>query len=670
MTTRDIVERAEKLRSEIRRHDHLYYDQAEPVISDFEYDRLFAELKTIEAVHPELVTEDSPTLRVGGLPLEGLDQVEHAFPMLSLDNTYSIAELGAWYERVSRALGNDPDGLAAELKIDGVSISLVYQEGRLVRAVTRGDGRAGDDVTANARTIRSVPLVLDEGPARMEVRGEVYMPRSVFVRLNRERRARGEAEFANPRNATAGSIRLLDSRETASRRLAVWCYQLVHAEGREGTSHVDDLQWLEGLGFPVSPGYSRCRDLGEVEVLIERWADERSDFDFDTDGAVVKVDRLSEREMLGTTARAARWAVAFKYPPEGRQTTVKDIVVQVGRTGVLTPVAELEPVLIAGSTVARATLHNFDEVERLDVRCGDTVWVAKGGEVIPKVVGVVSAERPADTTPVVRPERCPSCLSEVKRVDDEVALRCENPTCPAVLGARLRHFVSRGAMEIEGLGEQSLQLLTAEGLISDLASLWDLKHEDLSGLPGWGDLSAANLIQQIDAARSRSLRRVIFALGIPHVGERAAGLLARRWKTLGGLEKARPEDLEAIDGIGPVIAASVVEWFQVLENKGLVGRLVEHGINPEESGDSSEGQGPLRGLTFVITGTLSRSRREIKAYLEERGATVASSVSGKTSFLLAGTDAGSKIEKARKLGVRVVDEQELQLVVANGGKGA
>lgn len=670
MTTIDIVERVERLRTEIRRHDSLYYDKAEPVISDFEYDQLFAELREIEAAHPELMSEDSPTLRVGGLPLEGLEQVEHAVPMLSLDNTYSVAELGAWHDRVSRALGHEPRGLTAELKIDGVSISLVYHERRLVRAVTRGDGRVGDDVTANARTIRSLPLVLNEGPARMEIRGEVYMPRSVFALLNRERRARGEAEFANPRNATAGSIRLLDSREAAARRLAVWCYQLVQAEGHEGTSHVDDLQFLEKLGFPVSPGYSRCQDLGEVEALIERWSDERSSFDFETDGAVVKVDRLEERETLGATARAARWAVAFKYPPEGRQTTIRDIVVQVGRTGVLTPVAELEPVLIAGSTVARATLHNFDEVERLDVRRGDTVWVAKGGEVIPKVVGVVSTERPEDATPVVRPERCPSCNSEVKRVDDEVAIRCDNPVCPAVFGARLRHFVSRGAMEIEGLGEQSLHLLTAEGLVTDVASLWDLKHDMLAGLPGWGDLSAANLVQQIDAARNRSLRRLIFALGIPHVGERAAGLLSRRFGTLGHLERAQAEDLEAIDGIGPVIAASVVGWFMESANTRLIGRLVEHGVNPEEDADLSDGQGALEGLTFVITGTLSKSRREFKAYLEGLGATVAGSVSGKTSFLLAGEDAGSKIEKARKLGVNVVDEQGLQLLIDGGGKEA
>ncbi len=670
MTVGDVVARLAELRTKIRRHDHLYYGKAEPEISDFEYDRLFVELKELEAAHPELMSVDSPTLRVGGMPLEGLEQVEHSVPMLSLDNTYSTVELGTWYERVTRSLGHPPDGLAAELKIDGVSISLVYDEGRLVRAVTRGDGTLGDDITANARTIRSLPLVLEQGPARLEVRGEVFMPRSVFSRLNLERRARGEAEFANPRNATAGSIRLLDSRVAAARRLAVWCYQLVEAEGREGVSHVEDLQSLEEWGFPVSPGFSRCEDLSEVEALIGRWSHERADFDFETDGVVVKVDRLEERNALGATGRAVRWAVAFKYPPEGRMTKVRDIVIQVGRTGVLTPVAELEPVSIAGSTVSRATLHNFDEVERLDVRRGDTVWVAKGGEVIPKVVGVVSSERPAETTSVVRPLQCPSCGADVSRIDGEVALRCGNPICPAVLGSRLRHFVSRGAMEIEGLGEQSLELLTAKGLVTDAASLWDLDQEALAGLPGWGELSASNLIRQIDDARNRPFRRLVFALGMPHVGERAAGLLAGRFGTLTRLGEADLDDLEAIAGIGPVIALSVLSWFRTAANQELVNRLIQRGVDPVEAAGVESGGGPLEGMVFVITGKLSEPRRDVKARLEAWGATVVSSVSSKTSFLLAGDDAGSKVEKARKLNVEVVDEQGLQRLIDGGSEEA
>jgi len=665
-----VAARLAELRAEIRRHDDLYYVRAEPEVSDFEYDRLFAELQELEAAHPDLISVDSPTLRVGGVPLDGLRQVEHSVPMLSLDNTYSISELGAWYDRVARSLGHPPEALAAELKIDGVSISLVYDEGRLTRAVTRGDGTVGDDITANARTIRSLPLVLEKGPAHFEVRGEVFMPRSVFARLNLARRTRGEAEFANPRNATAGSIRLLDSRVAATRRLAVWCYQLVGAEGHEGTSHIEDLRCLEEWGFPVGPGFGRCEDLAEVETLIERWSKERADFDFETDGVVIKVDRLEDRKILGATGRAVRWAVAFKYPPEGRTTKVRDIVIQVGRTGVLTPVAELEPVLIAGSTVSRATLHNFDEVERLDVRRGDTVWVAKGGEVIPKVVGVVGTERPAGTTPVTRPVQCPTCGADVSRIDGEVALRCSNQVCPAVLGSRLRHFVSRGAMEIEGLGEQSLELLTAKGLVTDAASLWELDQETLALLPGWGEISALNLVGQIDDARNRPLRRLVFALGIPHVGERAAGLLAGRFGSLAGLGEADLDDFEAIAGIGPVIALSVHSWFRTEANQELVKRLIRSGVDPVETVGMESRDGPLEGLIFVITGKLSEPRRDIKARLEALGATVASSVSGKTSYLLAGDDAGSKITKARKLNVEVVDEQGLRQLIDGGREEA
>ncbi len=663
MTRTDIPARIDELRTQIRRHDSLYYDRAAPEISDFEYDRLFAELKELEAAHPELMAEDSPTLRVGGTPLEGLNQVEHSVPMLSLDNTYSIGELVDWHHRVSRMLGHPPDGLAAELKIDGVSISLVYEDRTLVRAVTRGDGRVGDDVTANVRTLRSVPLRLDRGPASMEIRGEVYMPRSVFAHLNRERRSRGEAEFANPRNATAGSIRLLDSRQAARRRLSVWCYQLVQAEGHQTDGHVADLRCLEEWGFPVCPGYSRCRDLDEVESLIERWSEERAEFDFETDGVVVKVDRYEERELLGATGRAVRWAVAFKYPPEGRMTVVRDIVIQVGRTGVLTPVAELEPVLIAGSTVARATLHNFDEVERLDVRPGDTVWVAKGGEIIPKVVGVVTSKRPNGTQPVARPLVCPACGAEVHQVGDEVALRCGNPVCPAIQKSRLRHFVARGAMEIEGLGEQSLDLLIEKGLITDAASLWDLEPEELAELPGWGELSAANLRREIDDARSRPFHRLVFGLGIPHVGERAARLLAKRFPSLDRLAGAARDELEVIDGIGPVIADSVVSWFDSPENQDLVNRMVERGVNPVEAPKEESDAGLLEGLVVVLTGKLSDPRPRVKERLEALGAKVSSSVSGKTSYLVAGEDAGSKVEKARKLGVEVIDEQGLQALI-------
>lgn len=661
-----VADRMAWLRDEIRRHDDLYYQKAAPEISDFEYDQLFAELKALEADHPDLVAADSPTLRVGGAPLDGLVEVAHAVPMLSLDNTYSLDELRAWYDRVGRGLGHPPSGLAAELKIDGVSISLTYEDRCLVRAVTRGDGRLGDDVTTNVRTIRSVPLRLETGPDRLEVRGEVFMSRSVFNELNRARTDRGESPFANPRNATAGSIRLLDSREAASRRLAVWCYQLILGGTVEDRTHSGDLEDLRAWGFPVSPGSARYRDIDAVEVAIDRWGRERADLDFETDGVVVKVDRLDEQQRLGATARAVRWAVAFKFPPEGRTTRVKDIIVQVGRTGVLTPVAELEPVLVAGSTVSRATLHNFDEVERLDVRPGDTVWVAKGGEVIPKVVGVVTTERDPDSEPVARPERCPVCDRPVEHVEGEVALRCTNNGCPSVLAARLRHFVSRGAMEIEGLGEQTLDQLTREGLVTDAASLWDLDSEALAELPGWGEVSAAKVIREIDEARSRPLHRLVFALGIAHVGERGARLLADRFKSLDGLARATEEAIVGIDGIGPVMARSVAGWFGSEAGRDLVGRLVERGVDPVEADAPEADERPLDGRTVVITGTLSVPRRTMKEHLEALGATVSGSVSSKTAFLLAGEGGGAKRDRAAELGVRVVDEGELDGFIERG----
>lgn len=652
--------RVEWLRREIRRHDRLYYVEARPEISDLEYDRLFAELVELEERYPELVTPDSPTQRVGGEPLPELEQVEHAVPMLSLENTYDLAELADWYGRVTRQLGHEPDGLTAELKIDGVSISLIYEGGRLARAVTRGDGRVGEDVTANARTIRALPLVLDSDLPLVEVRGEVYMPRSVFERLNRERRAEGLPPFANPRNATAGSIRLLDPRETARRGLGVWCYQVARIEGRRLERHSEAMELLRELGFPVNPGFTRCAGLPEAEAFIAEWEDRRRELDFDTDGVVVKVDRLDEQAALGATARAVRWAVAYKYPPEGRRTRVLDIVVQVGRTGVLTPVAVLEPVEVSGSTVSRATLHNFDEVERLDVRVGDTVWITKGGEVIPKVIAVDRAARPPGSQPFLPPERCPECGTPVVRDPGEVAVRCPNPACPAVRLARLRHFVSRGAMEIEGLGGKLLEQLVREGLVTDPASLWDLDPGRLAQLPGWGEVSAANLMRELEAARTRPLPRLLFALGIPHVGERAARLLAERFGTMERLARASEEELEAIEGIGPVIARSVVAWFRDPANRELIRRLAERGVT---GAPVTRAGGGLDGLTFVLTGALSRPRPEVARRLEELGARVASSVSRRTSYVVAGESPGSKLERARELGVPVLDEAGLEALV-------
>lgn len=666
MTSSDEVRgRVDELRRLIRHHDRLYYTEAAPEISDFEYDELFAELKLLEEEHPELASPTSPTRRVGGEPLEGLEQVAHQVPMLSLDNSYSKDDLRGWYLRMCRELGQAPAGLAAELKIDGVSISLIYEEGRLARAVTRGDGFVGDDVTANVRTIRRLPLEADGVPPLLEVRGEVFMPRSVFTLVNRRRREAGEPEFANPRNATAGAIRLLDSRETARRRLSVWCYQVVRAEGWDLASHVASLERLRGLGFPVSPAVTRCADLDQVERYIDHWEDARSELDFDTDGIVVKLDGSDERQAVGATTRAVRWAVAYKFAPRGETTRLLDVVVQVGRTGVLTPVAVLEPVVVAGSTVSRATLHNFDEVARLDVRVGDTVWVVKGGDVIPKVEGVVVSERPPDARPVPTPDRCPACATPVERRPGEVAVRCPNPECPAVVASRLRHFVARGAMEIEGLGGERLDQLAREGLLSDAASLWDLDVEKLAELPGWGERSASKLADELEAAGSRPLSRLLFGLGIPLVGERAARLLAQRFGSLRRLESATTDELEAVEGIGPTIAASVVRWLSDPVNLSLIGRLRERGVDPTQEvvSENGPGAGPLDGMSFVLTGALSRPRPELKRRLEELGARVTGSVSGKTSFVVAGEDAGSKLDRATALGVPVVDEDGLGALI-------
>ena len=654
-----IRRRVEELRLLIRHHDRRYYVLADPESSDFEYDQLFAELSKLETRFPDLASASSPTQRVGGEPLEGLEQVEHAVPMLSLDNSYSKEELRAWYDRVCRELGTEPEALAAELKIDGVSISLIYVDGRLERAVTRGDGLVGDDVTANARTIRQLPLEVEGMPPLVEIRGEVYLARSIFAALNQARKAAGGQEFANPRNAAAGSIRLLDSREASRRRLALWCYQLARAQGHEGDSHVAGLRWLAELGFPVSPGLELCSGIEDAEEYIDQWEERRGQLDYDTDGIVIKVDRASERELVGSTTRAVRWAVAFKFPPEGKTTRLLGIVVQVGRTGVLTPVAILEPVLLAGSTVSRATLHNFDEVARLDVRVGDTVWVMKGGEVIPKVVGVVTSERREDSEPFIPPTHCPVCETAVVREAEEVALRCPNPECPSVKGARLRHFVSRGAMEIEGLGDRSLEQLMEAGLVSDEASLWDLGREDLANLPGWGEVSAANLVREINEAGARPLHRILFALGIPHVGERAARLLARRFGSLEGLAEAEAEELESIDGVGPVMTSAVRTWFAKPRNRERVKRLKDRGIDPFEEIRGVDDEAVLAGLTFVLTGALSQPRRELKERLEGLGATVVGSVSARTSYLVAGADPGSKLVRARDLGVEVLDEDGL-----------
>ncbi len=661
----EVRQRVDWLRREIRRHEHLYYVEARPEISDFEFDQLMAELKELEARFPELASPDSPTQRVGGAPVEALPQVRHAVPMLSLDNSYDEHELAEWFGRVVRLLGRPPRGLVAELKIDGVSLSLLYEEGVLQRAVTRGNGEVGDEVTANARTIRNLPLRIAHGGGRVEVRGEVFMPRAVFAALNREREAEGEEPFANPRNATAGSIRLLDPRQTAGRRLSFFAYQVVNASELGMARHSEALERLGTWGFAVNPGWARCRDLQDVHEFILAWRSRRASLPFEIDGVVVKVDDFGEQGALGATSKFPRWAVAYKYPPEGVRTVVRAITVQVGRTGVLTPVAELEPVRLAGSTVSRATLHNADEVARLDVRVGDTVWIAKAGDVIPKVIAVDPARRPPEAAPFIFPSACPACGTAAVREAGEVAVRCPNRACPAVRKARLRHFVSRAGLDIEGLGKRSVEQLMEAGLLTDPASLWDMDPQRLAALPGWGERSAANLVAELAEARKKPLWRLLVALGIRHVGERAAKVLAGRFGSLGRLAAASVEELAAINGIGPVIAESVVATLADPEMRELVARLQARGVDPQA--EEAAGPGPLAGLSFVLTGTLSRPRDEVAARLEGAGARVVDSVSKRTSYLVAGAQPGSKLDRARALAVPILDEEGLRRLLEARG---
>lgn len=663
------ADRAAELRREIFHHEHLYYVLARPEISDFAFDQLMAELRAIEAENPELATPDSPTQRVGGVPLASLPQVAHAVPMLSLDNSYNEGELDEWYGRVEKGLGGQPSALFAELKIDGASLSMVYREGALVQAVTRGNGEVGDEVTANARTIRSLPLRLPDPPPLVEVRGEVFMPHKAFAEINRVREEGGDEPFANPRNATAGSLRLLDSRLCAERRLSFYAYQIARSEGFELESQSHSFELLQRWGFAVNPGYRRCLSLGEVHQFVAEWGARRSGLGFDIDGVVIKVDSLAEQRQLGATSKFPRWAIAFKYPPEGVRTVIRDIVVQVGRTGALTPVAELEPVELAGSTVARATLHNADEVARLDVRVGDTVWIAKGGDVIPKVIAVDPQARPAGVLPFGMPDHCPACATPVTREDGEVVLRCPNSACPGVLRQRLRHFASRAGMDIEGLGKRLVDQLLGEGLVSDPASLWDIDFDRLAALPQWGERSAAKLRAQLDAAKTRPLWRLLVAIGIRHVGERAAKVLASHFGSLEALGQASTEELQVIEGVGPTIAASVVAFFASATGGELVERLQVRGVDPrtERVDMGAKAAGPLAGLVFVLTGALSRPREGVAAVLEAAGARVADSVSRKTSFVVAGAEAGSKLTKAQTLGVAILDEEGLMALLADKG---
>jgi DNA ligase (NAD+) len=665
--------RAALLRDEIRKHERLYYVLDSPEISDEAYDVLERELRDLEAAHPELVTPDSPTQRVGESPSDAFPSYTHRVPMLSLDNTYSEDELREFEARVFRLAGERALDYTAELKIDGLSIALHYEAGLLVRGVTRGDGVRGDDVTPNVRAIRAVPLRLhgDDVPQQLEVRGEVYFPRSGFDALNREREARGEELYANPRNTAAGTMKSLDARVVAERGLAVFFYSVAHASGTPASGQWAMLEQLRRWGLRTNPETRLCHGLDEVLAYCRRWHERREGLEYDIDGVVVKVDDVTLQRELGATSKFPRWAIAYKFPARQAQTLLRAIEVQVGRTGRLTPVAQLDPVLLAGSTVARATLHNEDEIARKDVRVGDTVWIEKGGDVIPKVVEVVVAKRPEHATPWKPLESCPVCGALAEKPEGEADRRCTNASCPAKLEEALRHFARREAMDIEGLGATLARQLVEQGLVRDFADVYSLTAEQLLPLLAPRNkkkesIAAQNLLRGIEKSKDRELRRLLFALGIRFVGERAATLLARHFRSLDSLAAASAEEIEAIYEVGPAVAASVRHWFEQAPNQTLAERLRQAGVRTAEAGDGPV-DSAFQGLQFVITGSLeSLSRDEAKVAIEARGGRVTSSVSKKTSFVVAGKDAGSKLEKAQALGVPVLDEAAFRDKLAQG----
>jgi DNA ligase (NAD+) len=661
--------RAAELRKELGRHARLYYVEDRPEITDAEYDALLRELVALEEAHPDLVTPDSPTQRVGGAPVGELPSVRHEIPLLSLENAYSPEELRAWFERVVDRLGRTP-AFVCELKIDGLSVSLVYEGGVLARAATRGDGTTGEDVTPNVKTIHAIPLKIGarEVPRLLEVRGEVYMPKKSFAALNKAREEAGQPLFANPRNVAAGSLRLLDAKVTASRRLSAFLYSIARWEGAGGPeSQSESLLTLEEFSFPVNPHRSVVTDLDGVLAFLEAWRTKRHDLPFETDGVVVKVDALADQKRLGQTAKFPRWAIAYKFPPEEATTVVTGIVVQVGRTGVLTPVAEFTPVLLAGTVVKRATLHNHEDLARKDVRVGDAVAIEKGGDVIPKVTRVLLEKRPRGAQPFAMPERCPACGEKVARLEGEVAVRCVNPSCPAQVAERLRHFVSRRAMDVEGLGDERIEQLIGAGLLTDVASLYDLEADQLAPLERWGEKSAANVTAEIERSKAAGLARLLFGLGIRQVGEKTAKLLARRFLSLEALEAADEEALTSVSEIGPETARGILGWFAHGPNRALLSKLREAGVRMTESPAPPEAGGALSGGVFVLTGTLPRrSREEAAAAIESAGGKVSGSVSKKTTAVIAGEEPGSKLDKARSLGVPVWTEADLDRALGEG----
>ena len=686
----DPFSRITELRRLIRHHEELYYVANQPEISDAEFDDLMRELQQLEQEHPTLVTPDSPTQRVSGRASEGFDNVRHAEPMLSLDNAYNEDELRAFDERVRKGLaesGSMPGSIdyIAELKIDGLSIALTYDEGALVRAATRGDGTTGEDVTSNVRTIRAIPLRLrDSVPGRIEVRGEVYLPRAAFEKMNKERAEAGDLLFANPRNAAAGALRNLDPSLVSKRGLGAFTYQLVQGASKDAPlrteSHAETLERLKGWGLPVEPHWKRCAGIDALVAFCGEWAEKRRTLGFDTDGVVIKVDALDSRRRLGTTSKFPRWAVAFKFPAEQKTTLLKEIAVNVGRTGAVTPFAVLEPVFVGGSTVSMATLHNADDIARKDIRAGDWVVVEKAGDVIPRVVGPVLSKRPADSQPWVMPTTCPECGSQLHREEEEAVWRCQNVSCPARLQRGLEHFAGRGAMNIEGLGESLITQLIDSGLVRDYADVYHLTTEQIANLTSTsvrgdgksierrvGEKNAAKVFSEIERSKTNELWRLLYGLGIRHIGERGAQVLARAFGSVDALVAASLDQLQTTNEIGPVLAESLRSWLDEPRNQALLGRLRDAGLRmevPESERAADAGPKPLAGKTYVITGTLSSmSREQATAALERLGAKVAGSVSKKTTAVFVGGEAGSKADKAKALGVPLLGEADLLALI-------
>jgi DNA ligase (NAD+) len=659
MSKSSLEKKVRELRDAIRLHEHKYYVDNNPEVSDYEFDQMMLRLRKIEEEHPELLTADSPTQRVGELPVEGFPAAMHRWPMISLDNAYNFDELDAFHERVLRILGNRPVDYVAEMKIDGTSVSIVYEHGVLSRAVTRGDGTRGDVVTTNIRTIRSVPLRLPQKWSDVpyfEARGEVFLSRKKFEQINRALEEEGHEPFANPRNSAAGSLRLKDPKLAAARKLDVFVYSLLPEDLAK--THWESLQILKATGLKTNPNIALCHSLDDVKEFCKTGEEMRDSLDYEIDGVVVKVNDFRLRQNLGATSKFPRWAIAVKFQAKQATTKITDIKVQVGRTGALTPVAVMEPVSLGGTTIVHATLHNEDEIRRKDIRIGDTVLIERGGDVIPKVVKVIESKRDRSARIFHMPKKCPVCGTDVIRVEGEAVSRCPNLSCPAKLRESLRHFASRKAMNIEGLGDKLVDQLINEKMVKDFVSIYELKADELIELERFGKKSAENLMTEIENSRNRSLDQQLYALGIRFVGETVARVLTEHYSSIDEIASASAEELQNISGIGERIAVNIAEFFAVDQNRKLVEELKKHGLFKPQSTRRKKIGTKLAGMTFVITGTLnSYSRDQAKAAIEESGGKVTSSVSKKTSYLVCGEEPGSKLETAQKLGVKVLNER-------------